>query len=176
MINQQKLVVILFGNIGLLSLFLGIGFLFFGIFNYVNLPYYYIATSGDISSDAQITIIINVLIWFVLCGILILIGIELLFTQKRVQHMDVKDTGSLPVQFALLSTPIILFLVSYITLLFMQIITPIQFFPNILFVDEETLLDLSPIFNALLFVLILSVLYRVAYKLIKYGLKIGGIS
>ncbi|MHA1267140.1 MAG: hypothetical protein ACTSRS_18010 [Candidatus Helarchaeota archaeon] len=175
MLNQRTLVELLFRTIGFIGLFIGVAFSIFGALNYVNLPYYFIADSGNPSSDGSITLLVNGLLWLGLCSILILSGIEFSSSYKTIKKFLSSQYSSISVRFYLLAAFLMLGTILYIVLILMNYIHPTQFFPNILFVDKETLMDFSPIFNALLFFLLITILYRIPYKLIKYGIKIGGL-
>ena len=63
MSEEKKIVQFLFRNIGLIGLFIGVGFVIFGLLNFNNLPYYYYSLSGSIGFDAQVTILVNSVLW-----------------------------------------------------------------------------------------------------------------
>ncbi len=173
MIAQKKMTEILFKNIGLFSIIVGLSFLVLGLLNFGILPCYYLSKSGNSSFDGVVTILVNGIIWMVLCIILLIIGVEFYFSGKRLSKTQLKFDKFIVIRFCLIAAILICGTITYIILILMNVLRPLQFFPNVLFAGEETLMDFSPIFNALLFFLLISILYRVAYKLIKYGFKIG---
>ena len=89
--------------------------------------------------------------------------------------MESTSENPIALRFFLIAACLISSVVVYTVLILMNVIDPVQFFPNVLFVDDETLMDFSPVFNTAFLFLILTIIYRVAYKLIKYGIKIGGV-
>lgn len=175
MLQENKLVQLLFRNIGLIGLIMGIGFVVFGLLNFNNLPYYYYSLSGSSGFDGQVTIFVNSVLWIALCGLLIFIGIEFYFSGRFITKMESTSENPIALRFFLIAAGLISSVVVYTVLILMNVIDPVQFFPNVLFVDDETLMDFSPVFNTAFLFLILTIIYRVAYKLIKYGIKIGGV-
>lgn len=175
MTDQKRLAELIFKNIGVLGFILGISFLIFGALNFNILPRYYLSLSGSAGLDGLFTVAINGLVWLVCCGILMLIGAEFYGSSRKLAKNELNGEGLITLQFCLFAAIVICGTMIYIILVLMNVIAPVQFFPNVLFVDADTLMDLSIIFNALLFLVLLSILYRVSYKLIKYGFKIGGI-
>ncbi len=174
MISKRTLASELYRNIGMISFLIGITFLIIGIFNLTAIPHFYEAQSGSASFDSTFTILINAFLWMGLCVLLILIGHTYYFTQKDIEKIQVKENDFDVLNFFLIAAFIIIGTIGYIVLLLLNIIKPIQFFPHFLFVADIMLMDLSIVFNALTFFLILSLFHRVSEKFIKYGLKIGG--
>ena len=175
MIDQKRLAELLFKNIGVISLIIGASFIVVGTLNFEILPHYYVSQSGNLRLDSLFTIIVNGFLWLTFCGILLLIGIEFYFSGKKITKIELNDDGILSIRFCLLAAALICGTMIYLILLLVNVVDPVQFFPNVLFIDEETLIDLSIIFNTLLLYFLISILYRVAYKLIKFGLRIGGV-
>ena len=175
MIDQKRLAELLFKNIGVISLIIGASFIVVGTLNFEILPHYYVSQSGNLRLDSLFTIIVNGFLRLTFCGILLLIGIEFYFSGKKITKIELNDDGILSIRFCLLAAALICGTMIYLILLLVNVVDPVQFFPNVLFIDEETLIDLSIIFNTLLLYFLISILYRVAYKLIKFGLRIGGV-
>ncbi|MFX1299178.1 MAG: hypothetical protein ACFFD2_30495, partial [Promethearchaeota archaeon] len=63
MIEQKKLIIHLYNNIGIINLIIGISFLIFGIFNIGILPQFYEAQSGSIGFDSSFMILVNTALW-----------------------------------------------------------------------------------------------------------------
>ncbi|MFX1294815.1 MAG: hypothetical protein ACFFD2_08175 [Promethearchaeota archaeon] len=175
MIDEKYFTEFLQKNLGLFSIVVGFGFLIFGVFNLGILPHYYEALSGIPSWDGLFTILINIILWLGFCFLLIQIGVEFYFNSKNIAKIELNEEKKHSIHFCLIGTSIICGLIVYLILLLMGVVLPLQFYPNVLFAGEETLMDVSIIFNAILLFLLLLVLYRVGRKFVKYGFKIGDI-
>ena len=173
MIDQKRFTELLFKNLGLISFIIGISFLIFGAINFNVLPRHYTSQSGSPGFDGQVNVLVNGILWLTLCLILMLIGIEFHFSGKKVMNIQSSGDGLITIRFCLIAGFLACGTFTYIVLILTNVVRPIQFFPHLLFVGEVTLMDFSIAFNTILFILLISILYRVAYKLIKYGFKIG---
>ncbi len=175
MFSQKQIAEYFFKNIGLAAIFIGIAFLIFGAINFNNLPHAYIAQAGDPGSDGLVTVLLNGILWLTLSAFLLIMGIELYFSGKRLAKNQPSDDKDTSLKFFLFGVTISSGLMVYILLLLLHFVTPIQFFPSLPFGGVEVQIDLSVLFNSLLLYFLLSIIYRVSYKFIKYGIKIGGI-
>jgi len=173
MISRKQFILSLYKNFGMINFIIGISFLLFGIFNFGILPHFYEAQSGDPGFDGTYTTIVNAGLWVGLCAILMIIGYTFYFNIKDLENVEVKMKGINITHFFLIAAIIDIGLTVYLILLLINFVKPLQFFPNVLFAGEETLMDLSILFNALLFFLLLSIIFRVSDKFIKYGAKLG---
>lgn len=173
MLDLKKFTEILYKNAGLICLVIGVSFLVFGIFNPGIFPHLYEAHSGDTSLDGMFTILLNEILWFLFCFSIMISGDFLYYHRKNILILNKNKRQPDALLFCFIGAIIILGTIVYLILLLMSFISPIQFFPNVLFVGNETPMDLSIIFNGLLFSLLISLLYRIGAKFIKYGLKLG---
>ena len=173
MFALKKLTEILYKNTGLICFVIALSFLVFGIFNPSAFPNFYEAHSGSPLFDGKMTVLLNEILWFLFCFIIMLSGDLLYFHRKDIKKLSTDKSQPDALHFCFIGVIIIIGTIVYLILLLMDIVNPIQFFPNVLFAGEETPMDLSIIFNALLFFLFISIPYRIGEKFIKYGLKIG---
>jgi len=175
MIDRKQFTLYLFKNIGIINLIIGASFFIFGIFNFGILTPFYEAQSGDPEFDGTYTIIVNGGLWIGFCAILMLSGHTFYFSIKNLESIEVRKKGLDITHFFLIAVIINIGLMIYLLLLLMNIVKPLQFYPNVLFAGKETPMDLSIIFNALTFFLILSIIFRISEKFVKYGIQLGGI-
>jgi hypothetical protein len=173
MVDLKRILGILYRNAGLICFVLGVGSLVFGIFNLGVLPHFYEAHSGDPAFDGTTTIYINIILWVLICLFLVLSGEILYLNWKNIMKLDVDKRGLDAIYFYLVGAGILLGNTVYLVLILMNLVNPFQFLPNALFAGEDTPMDLSIIFNGLLFYLYISLFYRIGGKFIKYGIKIG---
>jgi hypothetical protein len=173
MYDLKKFLEILYRNAGLICFVIGVGNLVFGIFNLGVLPHFYEAHSGDSSFDGTFTILINIILWILFCLLLVISGESLYSNRKNIRNLNVDRRGIEALYLYLIGASIIIGSMVYLILILVNLVSPIQFFPNVLFAGEETPMDLSIIFNGLLFCLLISLFYRIGEKFIKYGSKIG---
>jgi hypothetical protein len=173
MLDLKKFLEILYRNAGLICFAIGVGSLVFGVFNLGILPHFYEALSGDPGFDGWWTILINIILWLLFCLLLVLSGGTLYLNWKNILKLDVNKRRIDALYFYLIGAIIILGSMVYLILILVALVSPIQFFPNLLFAGEETPMDLSIIFNGLLFFLVMSLFYRIGGRFIKYGIKIG---
>jgi hypothetical protein len=155
MLDLKKFLEILYRNAGLICFAIGVGSLVFGGF------------------DGWWTILINIILWLLFCLLLVLSGGTLYLNWKNILKLDVNKRRIDALYFYLIGAIIILGSMVYLILILVALVSPIQFFPNLLFAGEETPMDLSIIFNGLLFFLVMSLFYRIGGRFIKYGIKIG---
>jgi len=173
MLDLKKFTEILYKNAGLICFVIGMAFLLFGIFNSGGFPNFYEAHSGDPSFDGEWTVLLNEIFWFLFCFSIMLSGYFLYLNRNNIRKLDNGKRQPDALHFCFIGAIIIIGTIVYLILLLMDIVNPVQFFPNVSFAGEETPLDLSIIFNGLLFCLLISIPYRIGEKFIKYGLKIG---
>ena len=175
MIDEKRITELLYKNAGLIFFVIGASFLLFGMFNIGILPHFYEAQSGSPSFDGTWTILLNMGLWLLFCLLLMMAGARFFTFRKEVAELKSQEGDRDALHFCLIGSLIIIGLLIYIVLMLMAVVKPLQFFPHVLFAGEETLMDLSIIFNALLLFFLLSLINRIGRKFIKYGLKAGGI-
>ena len=175
MVTQKTIAEYILKNIGLAAIFIGAGFLFFGSLNFNNLPYAYVAQAGDPGADGLLTVLLNGVLWLSLCALLITMGVEFYFSGKNLAKNQPRNDSDTSIKFFLFAAVIYGGLMIYILLLLLNFVTPAQFFPSLPFGGVEVQIDFSIIFNSLLLYFLLSIVYRISYKFIKYGSKIGGV-
>ena len=175
MITQRIIAEYLLKNIGLAAIFIGAGFLLFGALNFNNLPLAYVAQAGDPGADGLLTVLLNGILWLSLCALLLTMGVEFYFSGKKIAKDQLKSDSDTSLTFFLLATAIYIGLMIYILLFLLNFVSPAQFFPSLPFGGVEVQIDFAIIFNSLLLYFLLSIVYRISYKFIKYGIKIGGI-
>ena len=164
-------------NLGLISFVIGAIFQIFGLFNLGILPHFYESLTGSASIDGMMNLIINGLFWMGLCIFLMLIGVKFYISSDNVPKLQdqwKKNKYSLGLYFYLVGAVIHVGMILYLILLLTNILSPLQFFPNVLFAGHETPMDLSILLNAVFFILIINIIYRIGGEFIKYSVRIGG--
>jgi hypothetical protein len=169
MLDRKQSILHLYRIFGIISFITGVGCLLLGLFNFGILPPFYEAQSGDPSFDASYTLLINGLLWIGFCVLIMIMGYLFYYNGKD------QDKTGINIKFFLIAAILGIGLMIYLLLLLMSVVNPIQFYPHVLFAGIETPMDLSIVFNALLFYLLLTIVLRVSVKFMKYGLKLGAI-
>ncbi len=175
MFNRKQIARHFYLNFGAISFILGLIFLISGLFNLGSLPLFYEAKSGSSGFDGTANLFVNAFLWVSFCLFLIITGFTFYSCGRDIPKIEQKEKELDTIDFFLLAIPFALGLALYLVLLLLTVVKPIQFFPNKLFVSDIMLLDLSIIFNAVLFFFALSIFHRIGEKFIKYGKKLGEI-
>ena len=175
MMNKKELAQLLFKNLGLFSLIVGIAFTIFGALNLGSIPYYYEAISGGTGLDSSLTVLLNITLWLAFCYILMQIGVKFYLISRDIDKIELNKQGKVSIHFCLIGASIVCGLIIFLLLLLFGLIQPLQFYPHVLFAGEETLMDLSIIMNSYLLLACIFIIYRVGWTFVKYGFKIGEI-
>ncbi|MHA1131261.1 MAG: hypothetical protein ACTSQQ_10700 [Candidatus Helarchaeota archaeon] len=175
MIDKKKLILYLYKNLGLIALLTGIGFLLFGMLNIGILPPFYLSQSGSPGTDATFNLVFNGILWAALCIFILLAGFNFYSVRKDIEKIKIEPKAFDSMNFFLIAAIFTIAEITYFLILLLGVIKPIQFFPHFLFVADIQLMDLSIVFNAVTFFLIVSIIHRVSERFIKFGLKIGAI-
>ncbi len=173
MIDKKQFILVLYKNLGLIALLIGIAFLIFGALNIGILPPFYLSESGSAGTDATFNILFNGILWAALCIFILLAGYNFYSVRKGIEKMEAVPNRVDGLNFLLIAAVLTIGEIIYFLLLLFGVVKPIQFFPHFLFVADVQLLDLSIVFNSVTFFLVVSIIHRVSERFIKFGLKIG---
>lgn len=173
MIELRNILTFLYKNIGIIGLIFGGFSLFLGAFNIPKLPRFFEAQSGNNPFDSTYTIYINAILWLIICLYLMYFGIRFYYLSKDVEKISQSEKNKEIFKFHLVGALFITGLMIYFILLILNIVKPAQFFPHFLFAGTEDLMDLSIIFNAILFYFLIEILHRVGGNFIKFGMQMG---